>query len=193
MGDGFNISIGMSTQSIMGNLCKIKGATDKTKQMIINFCTSDLDGKVTNDIELSMLNAWANGQEQVPMPQKPSGKGWVKNTGDETTRYYKGNQVFEYGIDIYKGKSIRTDIMEAGNIYSDTLIDEDQDGYADKRFTSSKLTGKTVKEAFLNYYDQNLDGKTDDSEVVIFRNKPNGESVIDTIGGKFGDKYEEEK
>lgn len=67
MADNFKLTIGMTTQQVMSNISRMN-ATDKTKQMIINFCNNDEDKKISNEIELAMLDSWANGSEKVKMP-----------------------------------------------------------------------------------------------------------------------------
>ena len=51
MGNDFEFRIGMTTQQVMSNISRMN-VTDKTKQMIINFCNNDQDKKISNEIEL---------------------------------------------------------------------------------------------------------------------------------------------
>ena len=70
---GYFFNIGMTKNEVLSKL-KNTNATKETKQLIQNFWKSDHDGKVTNEIELTMLEAWANGSTQVPMPTLFGGK-----------------------------------------------------------------------------------------------------------------------
>lgn len=67
----------------MSNISRMN-ATDKTKQMIINCCNNDQDKKISNEIELAMLNSWASGSERVKMPTKPNSKPYKTRHYAET-------------------------------------------------------------------------------------------------------------
>ena len=181
MGNSFELKIGMTTQEVLQNIGKLN-TTAKTKQFIINFCNNDQDKKITNDIELAMLNSWANGSEKVKMPpKKPSGKGWETSDGvfyERTLRDSKGNGYAEETYDSQKRGDKKgrftlwmyNDAMKYWDnpkknptIYPrDQIFDTNNDGYADYRVygTDNARTGVST---FI--YDNNLDGKPDKKEV----------------------------
>lgn len=164
MGNGFELKIGMSTQQVISNISSMK-ANDKTKQFIINFCNSDEDKKVTNEVELAMLDSWASGLEKVKMPTK--GKGvkplhvevfsdgtnvsyWESGSNKSVIKDLDGN----YDRLVLDGHSANW----SNNTTSDELTDLDDDGYADvRKYKPDIFKINLFKE------DKNLDGNWDNS------------------------------
>ena len=138
MGNGFELRIGMTTQQVMSNISRMN-ATDKTKQMIINFCNNDQDKKISNEIELAMLNSWANGSEKVPMPK--------------TLKMYDAIEDFK---DV---KEVSVD-KEPGN--RDILIDYDNDGNADARKIYTTKIGQNAGPRLWMFKDTKLSGIFDE-------------------------------
>ena len=180
MGNGFELRIGMTTQQVMSNISRMN-ATDKTKQMIINFCNNDQDKKISNEIELAMLNSWASGSEKVKMPTADRmnkvnmSQVSISTTGvnDDGTdyKYYRtnnknrflgissDNSIVHTTIDIYNHNSKTnkcTNVMDA-------LTDNNGDGYADIRSTHYSNINNEDEETYFttNYIDNNLDGLYD--------------------------------
>ena len=161
----FKISIGMSTNTIKTNIDKLPNVSDKTKQLILNFCKNDLDLKVSNDIELAMLNSWANGSTKVLMPQKPSE---ISESSYQSQEKYntKSKKIYSYltakdvAPDVFSyckdsNKAV-THIQSYNREFNDLLIDKDNDGYADERHY---YTGGDPRYSDGDYYiDENLDG-----------------------------------
>ena len=162
----FKISIGMSINTIKNNIDKLPNASDKTKQLILNFCENDLDHKVSNDIELAILNSWANGSSKVPMPQKPSE---ISKSSYQTQEKYntESRKIYSYltaentAPDVFSYWKDRNraelHIQSYNREFNDLLIDKNGDGYADERHY---YTGGDPRYWDGNYYiDKNLDGK----------------------------------
>ena len=162
----FKISIGMNTNTIKDNIDKLPNVSDKTKLLILNFCKNDLDGKVSNDIELTILNSWANGSTKVPMPQKPSE---ISKSSYQAQEKYnsKSSKIYSYltakdvAPDVFSYWKDRnraeTHIQSYNREFNDLLIDKDVDGYADERHYYS---GGDPRYCDADYYiDKNLDGK----------------------------------
>jgi len=136
MGNGFGLKIGMTTQQILSNINRMN-TTDKTKQNIFNFCKYDSDGKITNIIELTMLESWANGSEKVPMPK--------------TLEQYDG-----FGDGFKEVKKCSVTNGEPGN--KDVLIDSDKDGFADSRRAYTTKIGQNNGRKLWLFEDKNLNG-----------------------------------
>lgn len=182
MGNDFEFRIGMTTQQVISSISRTN-ATDKTKQMIINFCNNDQDKKISNEIELAMLNSWASGSEKVKMPtadrmnkvniSQVSARAVGVNDDGTHYKYYRtnnknrflgissDNSIVHTTIDIYNHNSKTnkcTNVM-------DTLTDNNSDGYADIRSThySNSNNEDEDEETFFetNYIDNNLDGLYD--------------------------------
>ncbi|MGN0030864.1 MAG: hypothetical protein ACI37Q_02790 [Candidatus Gastranaerophilaceae bacterium] len=161
----FKISIGMSTNTIKSNIDKLPHVSDKTKKLILNFCKNDLDHKVSNDIELAMLNSWANGSSKVPMPQKPSeiSKSSYNIQEKHNTKSIKTYSYLtakdaspDYFSYINYGDSAETHIESYNRKFNDLLIDKDGDGYADERHY---YNGGDPRYSGADYYiDKNLNG-----------------------------------
>jgi len=151
----FKINIGTSTADIMNNLKNLSSATNSTRQKIINFCKSDVDGIVTNTIECTMLNTWAGGKEKIPMPKKPLEDGYKYINGK-----YKNTQNNTI-YNIYGGGNSRDNFTlfeyEKKDGYRDILDDRDGDGFADVR----QVNDSYISNPWVQRFDENLDGKFD--------------------------------
>ena len=160
----FKITVGMSTAEIMKNINNLSNVTKTTRQNIINFCKSDTDGIVTNTIEFTMLNAWGNGKEKIPMPQKPveTGYKFFDNkyvNAQNNTEYIKSVCIYG-GLDPSKNADTFTYQNKDG--YSDILMDRDGDGYADYR----QVDDSHSNNPWVQRFDTNLDGKFDEYNKV---------------------------
>ena len=146
-------SIGMTKQAVLSKLDGTK-ATAQTKQLIQNFWKTDADGKITNEIELAMLDSWANGSEKVKMPTR--GRELI-NKGSNP--YDRKEVVFNYtSSSAIEGDRLTFDTYRVGDKYydaaswckkdctrQDILIDKNRDGYADKRvYFEAKSRGEEL-------------------------------------------------
>ena len=147
MGNNFELKVGMTTQQVLQNINRWN-TTAKTKQFIINFCNSDHDKKITNDIELTMLNSWASGSEKVKMP-------------DKLEQY----DSFEANKDCKKCSVDK----EPGN--RDILIDYDKDGYADSRKVYTTKIGQNNGPKLWLFEDEKLNGELNYSDFWNLDNK----------------------
>lgn len=150
-------NIGMTKQAVLSKLDKTK-ATTQTKQLIQNFWQTDKDGKVTNEIELAMLNSWANGSEKVKMPTRGE-KLEVSAHGHSESRPNDPN--------------LTTKIYTSGSGEKDSLVIErnEKDG---KYYDSvSWYKNDATRQDFL--HDMNLDGYAD--RRVYFEAKSRGEGM----------------
>lgn len=149
----FKINIGMSTSDIMKNINNLKNSTKTTRQNIINFCKQDVDGKVTNTIEYTMLNAWISGSEKIPMPQKPVEQGYKyiddKYVNSQNDTFYQKTRSQNTNDNLF--------IYETKDGYCDTLADSDNDGYADNR----QVNDSYIKNPWVQRFDYNLNGNFD--------------------------------
>lgn len=60
------LEIGMSMNAVKAYIGKSK-LEQNTKKMIIDFCSKDLDGKITDNIELYILNNYISGKKDINM------------------------------------------------------------------------------------------------------------------------------
>lgn len=189
MADNFKLTIGMTTQQVMSNIDRMN-ATDKTKQMIINFCNNDEDKKISNEIELAMLDSWANGSEKVKMPSADGKKrisskeaitrGVIFDKIDNKASYYRGARNSVFGTLTRDGSAVAYSSRYINyNPTVDELRDTDNDGYADLRFTSSNESPDYNTEIYTTYADTDLDGKYDTKNVWKSRWKNNSETFVD--------------
>ena len=139
-------NIGMTKSEVMSKLGTTH-ATDKTKQFIQNFWSTDRDGKITNEIELTMLESWANGSEKVKMPTQGEKKTRLDANFDDGSivSYYTSKSGAKHTLTIWdsrekfimhNNKKVYIPSMLAtwnGNRQQDELFDKDGDGYADYR------------------------------------------------------------
>ena len=164
-------SIGMTRSEAMSKLDTTQ-ATDKTKQYIQNFWNTDKDGKVTNEIELAMLNSWASGSEKVKMPTK--GKG---NKPIHTDIFGDGSRTEIWESKSNKRpipkdyKSVKYDSLNVvtGDLSNtswndgkaeDVLLDLNGDGYADKRKYFENWQSVNP-----SHIDKNMDGNLLDIDI----------------------------
>ena len=159
-------SIGMTKSEVMSKLGSTQ-ATEKTKQFIQNFWNTDRDGKITNEIEQTMLNSWASGSEKVKMPTQGAQK-------INESKYDNGGVVYRYrsqsgnkhiltvwdntkSFTMYNGKKYYTPDMLVtwhGNGQQDELFDKDGDGYADRRDVNMNFD----KDINTTHIDEKMDG-----------------------------------
>ena len=189
MGNGFELRIGMTTQQVMSNINNMN-ATDKTKQLIINFCNNDHDKKITNKIELAMLDSWSKGSEKVKMPTAKDitkvdentarNKGFSIIIGNESTKaklyQVNNNEIFgvikdNYNHDVYSSHK---------HSYMDEMRDANVDGYADERklFSSTYINDNKYIET--EYIDENLDGTFDKVVTRNFQYNPKTLELTET-------------
>ncbi len=141
MGNHFDLRIGMKTQQVLSNINRMN-TTDTTKQKIINFCNRDHDKKISNVIELTMLQSWANGSDKVPMPKTLTPYDSMKNMQDV--------------------KKVAVEGTEPGN--KDVLIDIDNDGFADSREVFSTKLGQGNGRKLWLFEDTKLSGDFDNMD-----------------------------
>ena len=166
MGNGFELRIGMTTQQVMSNINNMN-ATDKTKQLIINFCNNDHDKKITDSVELAMLDSWSKGSEKVKMP---TAEGMTevtsRNLQENVKEYRKGNNYLQITNDS-DGVYLAT-YLANGNV-TNVLGDTNKDGFADYRLLNIHKDINTNHERLTTYCDNNIDG--------VFENKNIGETI----------------
>ena len=138
MGNSFTLKIGMTTQQVLSNISKMN-TTDSTKQKIINFCNRDHDKKISNVIELTLLQSWASGSEKIPMPKSLTPYDSMKNMQDV--------------------KKVAVQGAEPGN--KDVLVDYDEDGYADSREVFTTKIGQNNGRKLWLFEDTKLSGDFD--------------------------------
>ena len=157
-------SVGMTKSEVMSKLGSTQ-STEKTKQFIQNFWNTDIDGKVTNEIELAMLESWASGSKKVKMPTKGSkliSEGPHTDNGLVISDYqsHSGTKdVFEIVKQMTRGITMMVTATWNGNGQTDTLFDLDGDGYADVR--DFKTDEWNVNPS---HTDKNMDGNLIDKE-----------------------------
>ena len=179
MGYGFELRIGMTTQQVMSNISRMN-ATDKTKQMIINFCNNDQDKKISNEMELAMLNSWASGSDRVIMPNadglkqlksKPIGYMTVSNSEQGEKLYRTSNSRLFGTVTNNKGENVAFSShyydYSKGFFKTDYLVDKDNDGYADYRqaCTLQDKDDADYHNIHTGYTDVDLDGTFDEKSV----------------------------
>ena len=148
------------------------------KTNILNFCKQELqfgDSKITNEIELAMLNAWINNSDKISMPELLSDKYklidvYSEERGSETKTY---EEFLAYDKTYYircitrNSENIVTKVslshknapfieMIKNGGTEDVITDYNNDGYANSR-TIIKKQGSNVN--IIN--DINIDGKRD--------------------------------
>ena len=168
--------IGMTQKEVMSRLSSIHSSDPnkdvKTRKWFNNFWSKDYDKKVTNEIELEMLNTWALGSKNVKMPVSKSDiidrtRGNLGYTSIHRNVYLSESDDCQ-GVDSfsrihYCDKEIKSPlenschdvarwsrIQKQNEIIIDELVDNDMDGIADVRyFTVQKLDqNNTVIETF---------------------------------------------
>ena len=175
----FKINIGMSTNTILNNLDKLTNATNKTKKLIFNFCQNDQDKKVTNEIELAMLDSWASGSEQVKMPSakkmqevKNQPIGYELMGSDKgRTHVYRASNNRLFGTITNNNANIAyaSHKINSKNFSKiDYLCDKNKDGYADYRITRENCytDNNAYSELDVHYTDDNMDGIYDEKIVI---------------------------
>lgn len=174
MGNGFELRIGMTTQQVMSNISRMN-ATEKTKQMIINFCNNDQDKKISNEIERAMLNSWASGSEKVKMPTadgmkqvkgEPVGYSFMFDKNGTHGQLYRASNNRLLGIITGKNDTNITYTSHYSNNSSyriDYLEDRNNDGYADVRntFLASEKEDEDFHVTSTSHSDSDLDGTYD--------------------------------
>ena len=155
-------SIGLTKTEVLSKL-PATSVTVKTRQFIENFWNNDADGKITNEIELAMLESWASGSEKIKLPVRGKGeKPLAKNVFSDgtTVEYWESlsNKSIIRDLDgnydrlVLDGHTANWSNTKS----SDELVDLDDDGYADYR--------KYKPDSFsINFFkeDRNLDGNWD--------------------------------
>ena len=146
----YGLKIGMKLSEVKSLLAKTN-ATDKTKKLIIDFCNNDIDGKITDDIELHMLNTWASGQDKIPMPKLES-VGTTSRIFKSAVGYLGIDTVTERDSDS-KTAHIQTEEPMFGGAFTNIefknsyLYDRNGDGYADK-YHSTLTDGGVANSTF---------------------------------------------
>ena len=170
-------SIGMTKSEVMSKLGSTQ-STEKTKQFIQNFWNTDIDGKVTNEIELAMLDSWASGSERVKMPTKGAKKIAQDTVFDKSTvHYYSSKSGAKHTFTFWDGNAAKGDCMDIatwnGNGQEDKLFDLDGDGYADVR--DFKTDAWDVNPS---HTDENMDGNLIDKKSTTKIQKINLDNPI---------------
>ena len=172
MGNDFEFRIGMTTQQVISSISRTN-ATDKTKQMIINFCNNDQDKKISDEVELTMLNSWASGSEKIKMPAEPKDKPLsVETYKYRTLKTYKAGNADKISFARFtNGTNVFTSFPATQSKYDtqNQLIDTDGDGYADRRETTYDDYTGYGDNTIIRYYDNNLDGSYDKKNETIYK------------------------
>ena len=75
---GGQLSIGMTTQQVMAKANSMgKKLSAENKQIIINFCKTDIDKKISNGNELHMLNTWITNNAGISLDDHGTQKDGV--------------------------------------------------------------------------------------------------------------------
>ena len=156
-------SVGLMKNEVLSKLSSTS-TTTKTKQYIENFWNNDKDGKITNEIELAMLESWASGFEKIKMPTRGKGeKPLSESTLNDGTKveYWESLSNKSVTKDIEKCDRLVLDGHSANwsnSESSDELIDLDNDGFADyRKYKADIFSINKFKE------DKNLDGNWDNA------------------------------
>ncbi len=169
--------IGMPLLDIIDLLERIN-IQESFKNNILNFCRQELqngDSKISNEIELAMLNAWINNSDKINMPELLSDKYklidvYTENKDSETktfeeflandNTYYlrcitrnADNIVTKVSLS-HKNVSFLEMIKNGGT--EDIITDYNNDGFANSRTLIKKQNNKVD---MIN--DINIDGKKD--------------------------------
>lgn len=165
--------VGQSKSEVMNFLKKMKLSTE-AKEKIKNFFSQDDDQKVTNEIELAMLNGWANpsanktSKSIIPLPVsvfEPEYKTHSDNWGSinhQVFRYPSESGAGDRFFRVHDSDRDAPVITNASSSYAywigedgnrDYLFDNDNDGIADERVREYE-NGKRL-------YDTDLDGLYD--------------------------------
>ena len=172
-----NLYIGMPLLDIMNLLDKVN-LQEKFRNNILNFCKQELqngDSKITNEIELAMLNAWINNSDKINMPELLSDKYKLIDVYTEKNEHE--TKTFEEFIAYDKTYYLRCITRDINNVVTkvslshknasfidmiknggteDIMIDYNNDGYANSR-TIIKKQNNCID--VIN--DINIDGKKD--------------------------------
>lgn len=171
------LCIGMPLICLM-DLIDNKKVQPKYKEMILNYCKQELelgDSKISNELELSMLNAWFKNTSKVKMP-KISDKFELISTFStqqkditkifEKYKYIDGTYYIKCTYKDLKGKTVQTqlahrnvtmeEILTQGGV-EDILFDTNNDGYANSRMIEKSDRNMQSE----NFSDLNLDGRFD--------------------------------
>ena len=169
--------IGMPLLDIIDLLERIN-IQESFKNNILNFCRQELqngDSKISNEIELAMLNAWINNSDKINMPELLSDK--YKLTDVYTENKDSETKTFEEFIANDNTYYLRCITRNADNIVTkvslshknvsfiemiknggteDIITDYNNDGFANSRTLIKKQNNKVD---MIN--DINIDGKKD--------------------------------
>ena len=156
---------GMSKKSVLAR-AKELGLSKSTVKDIKIFFKNDYDKRISNGNELAILNSYFNGSKKVEMPK------------DNTEQIDEETKVSHYE----KEKGAKT-------LY-DTLVDNDNDGYADTRTVQIDTKRKDGTYDIISMGDMNLDGKPESIMQgsggvyeLIKKREEKEEALSGTIGG----------
>ena len=128
-------SIGMTKQAVLSKMSlDSTNSTTKTRQLIQNFWKTDDDGKIMNEIELAMLNSWANGSEKVKMLTFSEENLKSNSINAGCAEFFDAGPEKKDLLFLERSGSATTaHWWQKGALRQDFLIDEDSDGFADRR------------------------------------------------------------
>ena len=173
--------VGMSLLNVI-ELMKTANIKEPYKSNILNFCRQELemgDSKISNEIELAMLNAWFANSDKITMPELSSDKyklidtysekfiGGTKTFEEflaEDNTYYlrcttKNDKNFVEKVTLSHKTSSFIELIKNGGV-EDFLNDNNGNGLADSR-TIIKTVKNDSEQSTKFLTDINLDGKPD--------------------------------
>ncbi|MBR5304592.1 MAG: hypothetical protein IKU37_07190 [Candidatus Gastranaerophilales bacterium] len=155
---------------------------DEFKEKILTYCRTELkigDGKITNEIELAILNAWLSGTNEIVMPkicekckliystsyeEGPNIKSLEEYIHEDNTYYVKLSTINKEGKVIKTQLTHRTksleDLMKHGGT-EDILIDSNGENIADSRLINKTGYNEDGVKEHSIHYDINIDGELD--------------------------------
>ena len=155
---------------------------EEFREKILAYCKTELeigDGKISNEIEIAILNAWLSGTDEVQMPditgicELTYSKSYKERNGIKTIEEYKhqnGSYYVKTSTINNEGKIIKTqlahriksleEIIKHGGT-EDVLLDIDGDNTANSRLIHKNEYNEFDTKESKMHIDVNLDGKLD--------------------------------
>lgn len=192
------IKIGTTMNELEKFVQTQKHLSESAKNSIFNIVQDEKefgDKKITNKVELSMILGFLrSGKAEMPENIQADEKGVTMHKNSSTD---ENSPVVVSGLTLYKdgeedtiittehkdgsSSEVRRYYRSEDNLNSDTLVDEDNDGIADKRIhTFVNEDGKLVR-----YVDENADGKFDTKQVQNDENSYNYTEYVRDDNGNW--------
>ena len=143
----FGFKIGMSVNEVKTLLAKVK-VTNETKSLILSFCENDLDKKISDDIELNLLNTWASGEKEINMPnyEETSPVSFGVNS---FCSIFGGSVTYKSGGHVYTTNY--APLLKAVSENKSILYDNNGDGVADEYQSYYKDYKDNKNSGYLRY------------------------------------------